>query len=396
MRRLLESILLAEPQMSKSNNRPPTERFHFPNSASLWHDQSRTESLGCHECHFKDQCGGLRVEAAAFDCLTYCRCLDKDTCDNICPRNAEHLVARLREIGGFDLLSVAGAPHIPAPTLVPTIPLIYHSSARTRAPESSVVALSLYEFFNKRDGILRFGSRRALVDRFKLAPDVRIVLTGTDHDPLLERWWSLADRRTLIRGLRELDISLITTPNYSLFDDLPRLDNLYNMKRIALVWSEFQREGLPCALHLNARTDRDWDRWIEFLKSRTEIDWVAFEFGTGAGAKSRIHWHVEHLCDVARKVRRPLRLVVRGGLNVIHSLRDSYEHVSFIDTTSFIKAQKRQRALLNNNKLDWEKSPTPIGAPIDDLLDANIEVIIAVTGGFSKPKAAISEAACLA
>jgi hypothetical protein len=41
---------------------------------------------------------------------------------------------------------------------------------------------------------------------------------------------------------------------------VPRLDNLFNMKRIALVWSEIQREGMPCALHLNARTDRDFER----------------------------------------------------------------------------------------------------------------------------------------
>lgn len=383
--------------MSKSNSRPSAERFHFPNSGSLWHDQSRTESLGCHECQFKDTCGGLHVDAAVFDCLTYCRCTTRETCDNVCPRNVEHLVARLREVGGFDLLSVAAAPKVSIPMLLPTIPLIYHSSARSRAPKCSVVAISLYELFSKRDGILRFSSRRALLEHFKLAPDVQIVLSGTDCDPLLERWWSLSDRETLIRGLKMLDISLMTTPNFSLFDDVPRLDNLYNMKRIALTWSEVQQEGMPCALHLNARTDRDWERWIEFLKARPEIDWVAFEFGTGAGAKSRMRWHVDHLCNVARKVGRPLRLIVRGGVSVVRTLRDSFEHVSFIDTASFVKAQKRQRAVLRGSQLGWEKFPTPLGAPIDDLLDANIEVVSAVTGVVPvNRQATVSEAPCLA
>ena len=383
--------------MSKSNSGPPAERFHFPNSGSLWHDQSRTESLGCHACHFKDTCGGLRVDAAVFDCLTYCRCTDRETCDNVCPRNVDHLVARLREVGGFDLLSVAAVPKVPIPMLLPTIPLIYHSSARSRSPNCSVVAISLYELFSKRDGILRFGSRRALLERFKLASDVQIVLSGTDRDPLLERWWSLSDREALIRGLRKLGISLMTTPNFSLFDDVPRLDNLYNMKRIALTWSEVQREGLPCALHLNARTDRDWERWVEFLKARPEIDWVAFEFGTGAGTNSRMRWHVDHLCNVAHKIGRPLRLIVRGGVSVVRTLRDSFEHVSFIDTASFVKAQKRQRAVLRDGQLGWEKFPTPLGAPIDDLLDANIGVVSAVTGEVPvNRETAVSEAPCLA
>lgn len=383
--------------MSKSNNLPPVELFHFPNSPSLWYDKNRTESLGCQECYFKDTCGGLRVDAVAFDCLTYCRCADRDTCDNVCPRNAEHLVARMREVDGFDLLSVAAAPMVPIPILPPTISLIYHRSARSRSPQVSVVAISLYELFGKRDGLLRFASRDALLERFKLAPDVQIVLSGTDRDLSLERWWSLPDRETLIRGLRQFDISLMTTPNYSLFDDVPRLDNLYNMKRIALTWSEVQREGLPCAPHLNARTDRDYARWIEFLKGHPEIDWVAFEFGTGAGAKSRMQWHVEHLCNVARKIGRPLRLIVRGGMSAVGTLRESFAHVSFIDTASFMKAQKRQRAVLRDGQLCWEKFPTPLGAPIDDLLDANIAMISAVTGGGPvNRKTAVSEAACFA
>src|SRR5207249_4165551 len=51
----------------------------------------------------------------------------------------------------------------------------------------------------------------------------------------------------------------------SMFLDVPRWDNLHNMKRIALCWSELVSRGLPTSLHLNARTDRDWERWIEFI-----------------------------------------------------------------------------------------------------------------------------------
>lgn len=159
--------------MSRSNNRPPVELFHFPNSRQLWHDGSGlTGSLGCHRCPFKVQCGGLQIEAAAFDCLTFCRCADPSSCDNVCPRNVEHLVARAQEIGGFALNNVAPAPLLPAPAFPLVVPMIYHSSARTRPPQTPVVALSLYELFNKRHATPRFITRQALLDHFKLSSDI--------------------------------------------------------------------------------------------------------------------------------------------------------------------------------------------------------------------------------
>src|SRR5690348_8836995 len=110
--------------MSKSSNRPPEEKFQFRDSRKLWHDGEVTRSLGCQKCTHIDTCGGLNVEAGVFDCLTYCRCADPSTCDNVCPRNLAHFVARSQEVGGFGLERVPPAPvlePITLPRLVPRI-----------------------------------------------------------------------------------------------------------------------------------------------------------------------------------------------------------------------------------------------------------------------------------
>lgn len=361
--------------MSKSNRQASRERFHFTRAAALWHHARNTESLGCQGCHYKPDCGGLRVEAGVFSCLTFCRCVDPRRCDNICPRNSSHLVARSFEVNGFGLMNAPTAPHAPTVLMPACAPLIYHSYSRERAPEAEAVALSLYALLNKKDGTLRFSSREQLVEHFRLPRNSLIILSGTDEDPPLERWWSLPDRPGVARRLRDLGVALMTTPNFSLFGDVPRLDNLYNMKRSALVWAETMRAGLPCALHINARVDRDWERWAQFLQQRPEAEWVACEFGTGAGAPKRIEWHVERLRDLARSVRRPLKLVSRGGINALTLLRESFEQVLFIDTASFVKAHKRQQATLKDDQLAWIKRPTKVGVPIDDLLDTNIRVV---------------------
>jgi hypothetical protein len=147
------------------------------------------------------------------------------------------------------------------------------------------------------------------------------------------------------------------------------------MKRIARVWSEIQNAGMACALHLNARTDRDWERWTVFLKAHPEITSVAFEFGTGAGSRSRIPWYVNQLKRLGDAASRPLQLIVRGGLGELDELGRTFSSVTFIDTSAFIRAQKRRRMAVEDGKLRWTRSPTGAGEPIDDLLDANIAAV---------------------
>jgi hypothetical protein len=57
------------------------------------------------------------------------------------------------------------------------------------------IALPLYAMFNRREGALRFDSHEALCAEFGLMPGTAIILTGTDQDPPLERWWGYEDKR---------------------------------------------------------------------------------------------------------------------------------------------------------------------------------------------------------
>jgi hypothetical protein len=78
--------------------------------------------------------------------------------------------------------------------------------------------------FDRRTGVPRFVDGTAMRSQFGIAPETAVLLTGTDRDPPLERWWSLGEkaRRSIIRSLRDAGVVLTTTPNYSLFLDRPR------------------------------------------------------------------------------------------------------------------------------------------------------------------------------
>lgn len=342
----------------------------------LWNRPSLTPSLGCGTCPQQGICGGLQTRLGLFDCMGHC-CGEPAECSKVCRLKAQDFVQRVREIGGFDLGTTPRAAVIAAPDLPRAVPMIYHGQRRERLYTGPVVVLSLHRLLHRASGEPKFGSEAELRAAFGLSPETKIVLTGTDQDPPLERWWAYgAERRAAaIAALKTLGVSLVTTPNYSLFVDTPRWDDLHSMKRIALVNAEFLAGGLASALHVNARTDTDVDRWAAFVESREEVNWIAYEFTTGSARVERQEIHARWLAKLARRTSRPLKLIVRGGIEILPILTDAYEAVTVIETSAFMKAMKRQRAILSGNAgLAWEFLPTEAGAPVDGIFEHNVRL----------------------
>ncbi len=343
----------------------------------LWHNEvQNTPSLGCERCPEKGICGGLRIEQSLYDCLGYC-CGKPDTCDRICRNRPEAFARAIREIGGFDLSNVPRAQVLPKPRIASVVPVLYHGAKRVTPFRASSVCLPLYDVIARHDGGERYGSKAELAEKYGIREDATVMLTGTDVDPPLERWWSLGPKRLdAIRTLRAIGVSVVTSPNYSMFTDRPRWDDLHSMKRIAITQEEFAREGMVAALHVNARTDKDWDRWTRYIADRAEISHVAFEFATGAGWATRAAWHAEKLLELARAVGRPLHLVMRGGSRVLPTLAAVFAECTFLETNVFMKTEHRQRAfVLPTGKIKWHRSPTEKNEPVDSLLNDNWKVV---------------------
>ena len=194
----------------------------------LWHQPEQpTQSLGCTVCPEKPICGGLRLKAAFFDCFRFC-CHQPDACDRVC-RNHPDYPDRVREVETFDLQNVPRAQAIGRTEPASRRPSHLSSHpGRSRPPVASTVALPLYSLFDRRSGSPLYASHEALCTAFGVRPGSTILLTGTDRDPPLERWWGLGkdSRSVIIRAMIEARTGLVTTPNYSLFIDRPRWDDL--------------------------------------------------------------------------------------------------------------------------------------------------------------------------
>lgn len=348
-------------------------------SQSLWNVVDRHETrIGCIACPDRKTCGGLQMEAQVFSCLDFC-CGNPDSCDKVCRLNASEFAGSLREVSDWTLDNVRRHPPLEAPLLPSLVPLIAHGSTRSRPFDGTkVICLPFFKVIDKSDDSPRFTSREFMAAHFGVDSGASIILTGTDRDRPLEQWWSftLPRRRDAIRRLRDLGIRFVTTPNYSLFTDVPRWENLFSMKRIALVHEEFLAEGMAAGLHVNARTERDWERWIDYVQARPEVTHLAYEFGTGASRGPRLEWHARHLGLLAREVARPLHLVVRGGMPALPQFASAFNKVTYIDTNAFTKTVRaRQRAYFVRGRLRWRSFLTAKREPLDDLLSHNWEAV---------------------
>lgn len=344
----------------------------------LWYDPRNTPSLGCKACPDFGICGGLTIEQPVFSCLDYC-CGGKKDCDVVCPNRPSKFSKHIREIKGFSLENIprANGRRIDSP-LPRVVPVIFAGHSRIGDFAPSAVCLPLYSLLS-RHGTGRFNSAAELAQHFHFKVGLPIVLTGTATDPSLEKWWRLGSevRINFIRNLTNLNVVMATAPNYSLFIDQPRWDDLHNIKRIGITYEELLSGGIATALHVNARTEQDWDRWAGFIAGRDEVTDVAFEFATGAGWAGRVEWQTAHLLGLAKAVGRPLRLLVRAAKPAtIETLRASFGELIVLDTATYMKTIKRRRAEVGlDGALKWAGYPTPAGSPLDELLDHNWKTV---------------------
>jgi hypothetical protein len=344
--------------------------------ARLWDiGAGASTGMGCHSCVDRDVCGMLRLPKGFVDCSEFCCGSPATSTSRMCRSAAEEFAKRHIEIEGFRLENVPRAPVLQSITLPRAVPVIYHGNRRQERLQVEAAAVKLSKLYDLR-GNACFATREEFLEHFRIAESAKIVVCGIDQDHFVERWWGLSKsgRAIIIENLRNLGVDLITVPNFSVSVNWPRVSDLYSIKRIALVWQEFVAAGLPAALHPNGRTDRDFERWSEFLKARPEVIHIAYDFTTGT-KRRRVH-HARELIKLAAAVSRPLHLAVMGGSPIWSTLAAGFASVTVLETSAFMKAMHRRRAFNHGNMgVGFEAIETPPKAPLDDLLAHDIACI---------------------
>ncbi len=328
-------------------------------------DERYPVGLGCGNCRDLSICGGLST-SGLISCWELC-CEDPKTCDYICPRNVEDFVRYTNQIKGFEFENIPRCSPTNLSELPYYVPLILSNSANRREKiRSDSVAIPLEFLVDLESGEAKFNSKSALAEHFGFEEDASLIISGVMVDEPLERYWHIS-RSEIIESIRQLNPTLVTSPNFSSFVNCPRWDNLSNLKRLAICWQEFISKSIPTAIHMNARTLYDWERWLVFINSRPEVEAISFEFATVI--PERKSWYLERLIELAKGCNRKLALVLRGGTALIPQLVPFFPNLTFICTDAYMKAVHRQMVCVDNESFAVGRESDYF---IDTLLNGNI------------------------
>lgn len=315
-----------------------------------------------------------------FGCFAGCGpCgVDEGKCDYTCPRKPGFW-RDFVEIGG---LSPRPRRQLPAPdlSLPGYVPMIRHGYTRHEPLPLDLVALCTFEVLDLKCQA-RVEYAPELRVRFRIAPHARILLVSVNPDLQVESFWANRTPEKL-SALARLGIGAVTTPNFSFFDDAPRLHSVRNFWRTVRVAEDLADAGIAPILHVNALCRSDWERCATVLRHSPAVRHVCKEFQTGLTDPQRAADAVEGLRWLQDAVGRPLHPVVVGGARVAHSLAQHFASLSIVDSAPFMATVKRSRFVSSNpGSVQRVASPTAPGEVLDDLLLDNIRTYSAVVEG---------------
>lgn len=306
-------------------------------------------------------------------CADRCQACKKENCDNVC-FGSGRLGQATFEVDGFrpDATELAG----PAGELPAYIPMLQHRSLPLRGWAPPWAAIPLREILRPRGTArslsLRFASSESLRASFHLPASTHLVLVGTGKDMIIEHYWRDASVRALANGIADLGFHAAVAPNFSIWDDDPRLHHLYNRKRSQRVTSDWARCGVPVIPFVVGSLVQDWRFWEEVLAMNPALAFVAKEFQTGLADPKRAAVCLGHAIGVQRQLGRALHLVAIGGRQHIRLFESAFDHRwTVVDSTPFMKAMHRQRAYEFEGRVHWRSSAD---ADLSQLFEHNLHI----------------------
>ncbi len=326
---------------------------------------------GCKDCAFLEPCGGIESQQQMFGCFGGCGPCDSEACDYTCPKKPASFWRDWVEVGGINPRQRRDLPS-PTSALPRYLPMIHHGFSRRQPLPFNVVAVNTFDVIDSQSHCKpAVDSPDGLRAHFKLGRAAKVLLVSVNKDSYLESFWRYKDPDRLSR-LARLGLLGITTPNYSFFEDAPRLHTLRNLWRIVRCAEGLANAGLHPVLHVNALTSADWKTWAKVLKEAPGARHVCKEFQTGLSHPDRANEAVDALSQLQDQVGRSLHPIAVGGRQVASKLARRFSAFTVVDSEPFFASINRKRITISGTSKSRVDNPTDAGEPIDDLLQDNI------------------------
>lgn len=131
--------------------------------------------------------------------------------------------------------------------------------------------------FLSRDGtkIRNMYSKNGFNGALNLDSNVKGILQFYVEDRILECVWD--NRKNLYQELRKQKLEGVITPNFSVYEDAPRMDHIYNIQRSLIIYNEMRAAGIRAIPDVSWYGIEDLDLWVKMIND-SDIKTLAFSF----------------------------------------------------------------------------------------------------------------------
>lgn len=292
----------------------------------------------CKNCLlYKKKCGGCSLCEASI-CSNSC-----DTCFSLCPKRPG-VFHYLSKIGGVDLqLNYSKIDFANLPLNIPILPdKLKTQISYELLPIAAVHAGSLLSRNGEKISktYLDKGFARALnIDNKTLA-----ILEFYIKDRQLEGFWDR--RKELYKLIKKLNFSFVIAPNFSVYEDAPRLDHIYNIKRSVTAYNELINSGIKAIPDVSWYNIKDLDRWINAINA-SGIKAIAFSFQTvGIQLKASGVWKsyilgFRYLCQ---NINKDVNIIVAGAVSERKVLElykaSSGQRICILNQSAYVQSRR--------------------------------------------------------
>ncbi|MEM3402192.1 MAG: DUF4417 domain-containing protein [Candidatus Hadarchaeales archaeon] len=168
---------------------------------------------------------------------------------------------------------------------------------------------------------------KTLHEVLEIDPKIKILLTGFAKDDILEKVWHKMTRESFeqyFQTLKDIGISALVSYYYSTYANSPRIEHLYNYKRL-IYFTEFAAScGLSVIPLVDWTHQDDRIRWVEWLVERRP-PWLCFSLQDLSYTErlAELNKDADLCLELASYGYRP-RVVIVGGHNSLRNMKAFY------------------------------------------------------------------------
>lgn len=286
----------------------------------------------CSLCNLKLHCQGCSLCEMPF-CKRQC-----NKCFSLCPKRNGSF-AYLKKLGGGEVLLAPNESH-KLPGIIPVLPDRLTEKMHVR----DIIGIHGGNMLSSNgENVARVYQNKGLQGALNLEKEIKGVLQFYVKDRTLEGVWD--NRKNIYKQLKEFPWRVIISPNFSVYEDAPRIDHLYNIKRSSIMYNEMLEEGLPAVPDVSWYNRIDLDQWIREINKK-EISCIAFSFQTvdtrSKASNTYLHYMMGYKYLVDR-ISTDVEIILAGLVSskrVQILKRESKHKLSILNQSAFVQSRR--------------------------------------------------------